>query len=78
MDMRRIQVVYTERLFPGETSELYRGPLDEAPSLSVIKDKILSAASKGETKGVVVKDGPFPADRGACRWSWWIAEAGRE
>jgi hypothetical protein len=77
MDTRRIQVIYMERDFPDQTATLYHGPLDEAPSLAAIEPPILEAIGRGETKGVIVRDGRFLADKGACRWSWWIADDGR-
>lgn len=76
MNTRRIQVTYSERDFPDTAKTLFRGPLDEAPSLSVIRGPILEAIGRGETKGVVVRDGRFPTEKGACRWSWYVAYDG--
>jgi hypothetical protein len=78
MDRRRIWVSYVERDFLGEYRTLYGGPIDECPSLAVIERPILAAVGGGETRGVIVRDGRFPADKGACRWSWWIADDGRD
>ena len=76
--MRQIQVRATERLFADQVVENYRGSLDEAPNLVAIRGPILAAVSRGETGGTLIRDGRFPADKGAHRYSWWVADDGRD